>query len=197
MTLNTPLTIDRCRRLAVLGRRAGIDDAAAAASTTAVVTFAPTGPGVKNAVLTVTSSGGGSATVTLSGTGASPILISEIRFRGPAGGNDEFVEIYNNSDAAIDISGWKLHGIEQYRADRRARHGGSQRDAAGARALLVREHRRPAATRARCPGNKTYTTGFGDNGGVALDAARQHDRRSGRHYDHHTAIAKARRSPLS
>src|SRR6185295_19986446 len=83
---------------------------AAAASTTAVVTFAPTGPGAKHAVLTVTSDGGGSATVALSGSGASPILISEIRFRGPSGGNDEFVEIYNNSDGAIDISGWKLMG---------------------------------------------------------------------------------------
>ena len=37
-------------------------------------------------------------------------MISEFRFRGPNGGNDEFVEIYNNTDAPIDISGWKMNG---------------------------------------------------------------------------------------
>lgn len=37
-----------------------------------------------------------------------PILIAELRTRGPAGGNDEFVEIVNVSEHAIDISGFKL-----------------------------------------------------------------------------------------
>jgi hypothetical protein len=43
-----------------------------------------------------------------------PIMISEFRFRGPNGVNDEFVEIYNNTDrdlqvATIDASeGWSL-----------------------------------------------------------------------------------------
>jgi len=38
------------------------------------------------------------------------IVISEFRTRGPNGANDEFVELYNNSDATIDISGWKIRG---------------------------------------------------------------------------------------
>src|SRR5216110_1288862 len=38
------------------------------------------------------------------------IVISEFRFRGPNGGSDEFVELYNNSAAAIDIGGWKIIG---------------------------------------------------------------------------------------
>ena len=29
------------------------------------------------------------------------MVISEFRVRGPNGGNDEFVELYNNTDAAI------------------------------------------------------------------------------------------------
>src|SRR6476661_1301519 len=36
--------------------------------------------------------------VTNGRTSTSPLLISEFRFRGPNGANDEFVEIYNNSD---------------------------------------------------------------------------------------------------
>ena len=37
---------------------------------------------------------------------SSSVVISEFRTRGPAGGNDEFVEIYNLSAAPVDISGW-------------------------------------------------------------------------------------------
>ena len=33
------------------------------------------------------------------------LIISEFRFRGPNGANDEYVEIYNNSDAAITVAG--------------------------------------------------------------------------------------------
>jgi hypothetical protein len=35
---------------------------------------------------------------------APPLLISELRFRGPNGSNDEFVEIYNNSDSPLTVS---------------------------------------------------------------------------------------------
>ena len=38
------------------------------------------------------------------------IVISEFRTRGPGGANDEFVELYNNSDASVDIGGWKIKG---------------------------------------------------------------------------------------
>ena len=33
-----------------------------------------------------------------------PLLISEFRLRGPNGANDEFVEIYNNSDFAHTVN---------------------------------------------------------------------------------------------
>lgn len=39
------------------------------------------------------------------------VLISEFRFRGPASAADEFVELYNNTDAAFDISGYTLHAL--------------------------------------------------------------------------------------
>ena len=40
----------------------------------------------------------------------SGVVISEFRFRGPAGGNDEFVELLNASTSPVNISGWKLQG---------------------------------------------------------------------------------------
>ena len=38
------------------------------------------------------------------------IVISEFRTRGPAGGNDEFIELRNRSAQPVDISGWRLQG---------------------------------------------------------------------------------------
>jgi uncharacterized protein (TIGR03437 family) len=38
------------------------------------------------------------------------VVISEFRTRGPEGASDEFVELYNNSDEPVDISGWKIKG---------------------------------------------------------------------------------------
>src|SRR5688500_3829598 len=40
---------------------------------------------------------------------ATNIVISEFRSRGPNGGNDEFVELYNPTANPIDITGWKLN----------------------------------------------------------------------------------------
>jgi predicted extracellular nuclease len=38
------------------------------------------------------------------------IVISEFRTRGPAGGNDEYVELRNRSATPVEISGWRLQG---------------------------------------------------------------------------------------
>ena len=38
------------------------------------------------------------------------IVVSEFRVRGPNGGNDEFVELYNLSGAPVAIGGWKIRG---------------------------------------------------------------------------------------
>src|SRR5262249_16842805 len=36
--------------------------------------------------------------------GGTSLIISEYRLRGPNGANDEFVEIYNNSNSAVNVS---------------------------------------------------------------------------------------------
>jgi len=43
-----------------------------------------------------------------SSTPAAKIVISEFRTRGPNGASDEFIELYNNSDTATDVGGWKV-----------------------------------------------------------------------------------------
>lgn len=39
------------------------------------------------------------------------VLISEFRFRGPLSASDEYVELYNNTNIALDISGFTLHAL--------------------------------------------------------------------------------------
>lgn len=41
-------------------------------------------------------------------TQPSAVLISEIRFNGPNGTGDEFIELYNNSDSPVDVNGWTI-----------------------------------------------------------------------------------------
>src|SRR5262252_3515561 len=177
VTLNTPFSITGTDAPQFTVAAPAATTLAAGTSTTVSVTFLPTTKGAKSATLTITSTGGGLAAIGLAGNGAEPsgsggVVISEIRFRGPLGGNDEFVEIYNNSDGAVSIAGWKLMGS-------------SNTAPTGTRATVPANVTLPGRTHylfvnttaatgysGAVPGNLGYTTGFGDNGGVALtDAA--------------------------
>ena len=51
--------------------------------------------------------GGAAAGTTVSAQG---VVISEFRTRGPLGGNDEFIELYNATGADVDIGGWLVRG---------------------------------------------------------------------------------------
>jgi predicted extracellular nuclease len=44
----------------------------------------------------------------LSARSASGIVISEYRLRGPAGANDEFIELFNAGAGDVNVSGWQL-----------------------------------------------------------------------------------------
>src|SRR4030095_1524484 len=112
ITLNTPFAITGANADQFSVGLPATTTIGGGASTTVTTTFTPTSAGAKTATLTATSTGGGFATVVLTGRGAvaTPVVIREIRVSGPHGGGDELVEIYNNTDAAIDISGWKLMG---------------------------------------------------------------------------------------
>ncbi|MGI8779844.1 MAG: endonuclease/exonuclease/phosphatase family protein [Solirubrobacteraceae bacterium] len=97
-----------------------------------------------------------------------PVVISELRLRGPSGGSDEFVELRNAGSAPVDVGGWRLVGC-------------SATGPTGERAAI------PAATTipgggsylftnagasgysGTVPGDRTYGTGITDTGGVRLE----------------------------
>ena len=108
--------------------------------------------------------GGTSAVASVSG-----VVISEFRFRGPDGGNDEFVELVNAGAATVDISGWRLQGCS------------STTGAASARAtipagvvLAPGQHFLFANSNASggysgtVPGDLGYGTGFSDGSGARI-----------------------------
>lgn len=101
------------------------------------------------------------------------LLISQFRTRGPLGGNDEFVEIFNSGSVPLDVSGVRLAGSTA-----------SPPGVLSTRATL------PAGTTLQprayylftnatastgysgtVPGDQPYLTGINDLGGIALVAA--------------------------
>ena len=94
-------------------------------------------------------------------------MISEFRTRGPIGANDEFVELYNNSDSAVDISGWKLRGSNNAGAIT------TRLTIKPASILPVRGHflatnGSTSGYSGSLPGDQAYTSGITNDGGIAL-----------------------------
>ncbi|MGI8910052.1 MAG: lamin tail domain-containing protein [Rubrobacteraceae bacterium] len=96
--------------------------------------------------------------------GASPngVVISELRARGPAGGNDEFVELFNTSASDVDVSGYRLQGC--------ASSGGAASDRTTVLDGTVLEpgqhylftNSGSGGYSGSVPGDRTYSTGFTD-----------------------------------
>jgi predicted extracellular nuclease len=103
---------------------------------------------------------------------ASGVVISEFRFRGPSGGNDEFVELMNTASADQDISGWKLEGC--------AAASGAPSNRATVPAGIVLKpgqhylftNNGPAGySNTSVPGDRNYSTGLADTGGARMVTA--------------------------
>ena len=98
---------------------------------------------------------------------SSNVVISEFRTRGPNGGNDEFIELYNLSNSAIDIGGWKIKGSNS---------GGStstRLTIASGTTLnpgchFLATNSGSSGYSGSTVGNQTYSTGITDDGGIAL-----------------------------
>lgn len=96
------------------------------------------------------------------------VVISEFRFVGPEGGNDEFIELFNPSWEPITITGWKIWG-----SNSAGSIGNTPRFTftettilqPGQYYLLVNSG---ASESLVSIANKTYTSGFTEDGGVAL-----------------------------
>ena len=95
------------------------------------------------------------------------VVISEFRTRGPAGGNDEFVELFNPTTSTVDISGWKIRGSNASGTvgDRATVPAGTT---LGPGCFFLTTNTGASGYSGAVPGNLTYTTGITDDGGVAL-----------------------------
>jgi hypothetical protein len=102
--------------------------------------------------------------------GSPNVVISEFRTRGPVGGNDEFVEIWNNSAAAVNISGWLLRGSNNVgTTTTRATVPASTLIGPGCYYLFT--NNAAGGYSGGTAGNQTYGTGFTDDGGIAITNA--------------------------
>lgn len=100
------------------------------------------------------------------------IVISEFRFRGPAGVNDEFIELHNAGDTAINIGGWLLrasnNNVFPSTATRVTMAAGTS-IAPGCFYLIVNNNAAGGFS-GGVLGDRTYTTSFAEEGGVAIMA---------------------------
>ena len=115
--------------------------------------------------------GPASAQTAVNGT----LLISEFRVRGPNGANDEFVEIYNNTNASHTVSSLSGTGYGLAASD-----GVTRCSIPNGTVIPARGHYLcvnsvgyslglyPAGSGATATGNATYTTDIPDNAGIAL-----------------------------
>ncbi len=96
--------------------------------------------------------------------GATKLVISEFRTRGPGGGNDEFVEIYNTTDTPIDLGGFWIDGSNN-KGTTVKRYTFLAGTTIAPHGHILVAHTGYAGT---VPPDFTYTTGITDDGGIAL-----------------------------
>jgi len=102
---------------------------------------------------------------------AADVVVNQFRVRGPAGGNDEFVELYNSGSAAVDVSGYKFNASNASgtTGTRLTLPSGTS---IGPGCYLLLTNKAASGYSGSVPGDLTYSTGVTDDGGLALlDAA--------------------------
>lgn len=94
------------------------------------------------------------------------VVIGELRLRGPNGGNDELIELFNASPAPVDIGGWKIKGSSAAGTVAvRATIATGTVLGTGCRYLLTNSGGPYSGAVAA---DQTYTLGIADDGGIAL-----------------------------
>ncbi len=100
---------------------------------------------------------------------SSSVVISEFRVRGPNGGSDEFIELYNLSASSVNISGWKINGSNNAAStSTRATIPSGVNLGPGCYYLITNSSTNGGPYSGSVTGNLTYATGITDDGGVAL-----------------------------
>src|SRR6185503_16409965 len=107
--------------------------------------------------------------VSLYAVPSTSVVISEFRVRGPSGGSDEFVELFNLSSAPVNIGGWNIRGSNAAGAvSVRATITTGTILGPGCFYLVTNSSSSGGPYSGSVPGNQTYGTGITDDGGVAL-----------------------------
>jgi Lamin Tail Domain len=100
---------------------------------------------------------------------SSTIVISEFRTRGPNGGNDEFIELYNLSSSPVNISNWQVKGSNSSgTVTVRATINSGTTLNPGCHYLLTNLNSSGGPYSGPVPGNQTFGPGITDDGGIAL-----------------------------
>ena len=142
-------------------------------------TISNTVSGISNALDPDASNNSATALTTVTGPFEGDLLISEFRLSGPAGANDEFIELYNNTATPISISttdgseGWAVaasDGIIRFQIP-----NGTVIPARGhflgvnsAGYSLSSYPAGNSANASTATGDATYTTDIPDNAGIAI-----------------------------
>jgi hypothetical protein len=100
---------------------------------------------------------------------SSSVVISEFRTRGPSGGNDEFIELYNLSSSPVSIGGWEIRGSSNSGtvSTRAVINSGTFLNP-GCHYLLTNSNPTGGPYSGSVTGNQTYGVGITDDGGIAL-----------------------------
>jgi uncharacterized repeat protein (TIGR01451 family) len=127
-----------------------------------------------------TSNNSATAFTVVTGPFAGDVLISEFRLRGPSGANDEFIEIYNNTETPIAVattdgsSGWAVaasDGVIRFVIQNGTiipGHGHFLGVNSIAYSLSSYPSGNDGVTATTATGDATYTTDIPDNAGIAL-----------------------------
>jgi len=100
------------------------------------------------------------------------IVISEFRVRGPNGGNDEFIELYNRTTSVKVIGGLEIWGSTNagVLTNKATIPGGTLLES-GQYFLITNANTANGPYSGAVGGNLTYSSGIADNGGIALTGA--------------------------
>ena len=127
------------------------------------------GPKSLPATITDAEMRSANATIDLTVVAPTEVVISEFRVRGPNGGNDEFIELYNRTASPVNVGGWKIRGSNASGTigDRATLSAGAT-IGPGCYYLLTNSGTSGGPYSGMVPGDQTYSTGVTDTGGVAL-----------------------------
>jgi hypothetical protein len=112
----------------------------------------------------------GSYDIHIVNTGAvtSPLIISEFRLRGPSGANDEYIEVYNNSDTSTTVASQVGSGFAVAASDATVRCTIPNGTVIPGRGHYLCTNSVAYSLGGYATGDATYATDIPDNAGIAL-----------------------------